>query len=67
MNKNSHTVLENNDWEPKIPVVVINYNQPAARSLGLSRKDIAISLLAATEGIPTGVFYDGRDRFNIYI
>ena len=67
MSKNSNTVLENNDWEPKVPVVVINYNQPAARSLGLSRKDIAISLLAATEGIPTGVFYDGRDRFNIYM
>ena len=67
MNKNSNTVLETNDWEPKIPVVVVNYNQPAARSLGLSRKDIAISLLAATEGIPTGVFYDGRDRFNIYM
>ncbi|HZJ79707.1 MAG TPA: efflux RND transporter permease subunit [Dysgonamonadaceae bacterium] len=67
MNKNSNTVLETNDWEPKIPVMVVNYNQPAARSLGLSRKDIAISLLAATEGIPTGVFYDGRDRFNIYI
>ncbi|NLA64327.1 MAG: efflux RND transporter permease subunit, partial [Bacteroidales bacterium] len=67
MNKNSNTVLETNDWEPKIPVVVINYNQPAAHSLGLSRKDIAISLLAATEGIPTGVFYDGRDRFNIYM
>lgn len=67
MNTNSNTVLESNDWEPKIPVVVVNYNQPAARSLGLSRKDIAISLLAATEGIPTGVFYDGRDRFNIYM
>ena len=67
MSKNSNTVLETNDWEPKIPVVVVNYNQPAARSLGLSRKDIAISLLAATEGIPTGVFYDGRDRINIYM
>lgn len=67
MSKNSKTVLENNNWEPKVPVVVANYNQPAARSLGLSRSDIAISLLAATEGIPTGVFYDGRDRFNIYL
>lgn len=67
MHKNSKTVLENNNWEPKAPVVVANYNQPTARSLGLSRSDIAISLLAATEGIPSGVFYDGRDRFNIYL
>lgn len=67
MKANSKTMLENNDWEPKTPVVVVNYNQPAARSLGLSRQDIAISLLAATEGIPTGEFYDGRDRFNIYM
>lgn len=67
MHKNKNTVLENNNWEPKAPVVVANYNQPAARSLGLSRSDIAISLLAATEGIPSGVFYDGRDLFNIYL
>ena len=67
MHKNSNTVLECNDWEPKAPVMVAKYSQPAARSLGLSRSDIAISLLAATEGIPTGVFYDGRDRFNIYL
>lgn len=67
MHKNSSTRLECKDWEPKFPVIVANYNQPTARSLGLSRSDIAISLLAATEGIPTGVFYDGRDRFNIYL
>lgn len=67
MHKNSNTRLECNDWEPKAPVMVVNYNQPTARLLGLSRTDIAISLLAATEGIPSGVFYDGRDRFNIYL
>lgn len=67
MHKSSSTSLECNDWEPKAPVMVANYNQPTARSLGLSRSDIAISLLAATDGIPTGVFYDGRDRFNIYL
>lgn len=67
MNKNNNTILETNNWEPKIPVMVANYNQPAARSLGLSRSDIAVSLLAATEGIPSGEFYDGRDRFSIYI
>ncbi|SMO38100.1 Multidrug efflux pump subunit AcrB [Saccharicrinis carchari] len=67
MNENPNTVLECNNWDPKTSVVVVKYSQPAARSLGLSRKDIAISLLAATEGIPTGVFYEGRDRFNIYM
>lgn len=67
MKANSKTVLESIDWEPKVPVVVVNYNQPAARALGLSRKDIAISLLAATEGIPTGEFYEGRDRYTIYL
>jgi multidrug efflux pump subunit AcrB len=47
--------------------MVADYNQPTARALGLSRSDIAISLLAATDGIPTGVFYDGRNRTNIYL
>ena len=47
------------DWEPKVPVLKIDYDQSAARSLGLSRKDVSLSLLAATGGIPIGNFYEG--------
>ena len=47
------------DWEPKVPVLTVDYNQPIARNLGLTRQDIGISLMSATDGIPIGTFYDG--------
>ena len=37
------------DWEPKVPVLIVDYNQPVARNIGLSRQDI-------------GLFADERDR-----
>ncbi len=55
------------DWEPSVPVMTINYTQPAARMLGLSRSDVSMSVLAATEGIPVGSFYEGIHRNNIYL
>lgn len=55
------------DWEPKVPVLKIDYDQSAARSLGLSRKDVSLSLLAATGGIPIGNFYEGIHSNSIYL
>ena len=67
MRENPHTRLVCNDWEPETPVLVVDYNQPVARRLGLSRSDVGLSLLSATGGIPTGTFYDGRHRQTIYL
>ena len=55
------------NWEPDVPVLTIEYDQPAARALGLSRSDVSLSLLTATSGIPIGSFYQGIHRDNIYI
>ena len=55
------------DWEPDVPVLTVEYDQPAARALGLSRNDVSMSLLTATGGIPIGSFYQGIHRDNIYI
>ena len=53
-------------------LLTIEYDQPSARALGLSRNDVSLSLLTATGGIPIGSFYEGihknnkmciRDRF----
>ena len=55
------------DWEPDVPVLNVEYDQPAARALGLSRNDVSMSLLTATGGIPIGSFYQGIHRDNIYI
>jgi multidrug efflux pump subunit AcrB len=55
------------NWEPKTPVLRVDYNQPVARNLGISRQDAALSLLSATEGIPASVFYDNIHRQTIYL
>ncbi len=55
------------NWEPDVPVLNVEYDQMAARALGLSRNDVSLSLLTATSGIPIGSFYQGIHRDNIYI
>ena len=55
------------DWEPQIPVPPIEYDQAAARALGLSRNDVSIPCLQLTGGIPIGSFYEGIHRDNIYL
>lgn len=62
----SDIFLINSDWEPPTPTFMVEYNQPAARNIGLSRQDVGLSLLAATGGIPVSVFYDGNTPMNIY-
>jgi len=59
--------LATSDWEPLVPVLSIDYDQPNARINGLSRSDIALSMMAYTGGIPIGTFYDGIHPENIYI
>ena len=58
-------MLVRNDWEPMKPVLTVDYHQPVARTAGLSRSDIGVSMLAATDGMPVGSFYEEmciRDR-----
>ncbi|MDR1345646.1 MAG: efflux RND transporter permease subunit [Bacteroidales bacterium] len=60
-------MLVTNDWNPKAPVLGVNYDQPAARMAGVSRSDISISLLAATEGVPIGSYYNGNTLQPLYL
>ena len=55
------------DWEPRIPVLNIDYDQSAARRMGLGRQDVATSMLSAAGGIPVGAFYDGIHKNTIYL
>ncbi len=59
--------LITSDWERKVPMLEVDYTQPIARSIGLSRQDVGISLLASTEGIPIDRVYDGTTSQNIVI
>ena len=67
MNDDPNTILVRRDWEPSVPTLLIDYNQPIARNIGLTRVDIGLSVLSATGGIPSGVYYNGDRRKNIYL
>lgn len=59
--------LVTRDWEPEMPVMLVDYYQPIARQAGLSRADVGLSLLSATEGLPVGSYYEGTTAMPIYI
>jgi multidrug efflux pump subunit AcrB len=67
MKKSDRTQLVCSSWENEVPAITVNYDQAAARGAGFSRTDVGLSLLAATEGIPIGSFYDGSDAEKIYL
>jgi multidrug efflux pump subunit AcrB len=47
--------------------MVAHYQQALARRAGLSRPDIALSLLTTTEGLPVGTFHEGTRSLPIYL
>ena len=59
--------LPTSDWEPKVPVLTVDYNQQMARLRGLSRSDVSMSMMAYTGGIPIGSYFDGIYPEHIYI
>lgn len=59
--------LPTSDWEPRVPVLSIDYDQASARNSALSRSDVALSMMAYTGGVPIGTFYDGINPENIYV
>lgn len=67
MDQSSSLFLTCSSWEPRTPVLMVDYNQPIARNVGLSRQDVGLSLLSATDGIPTSVFYDNTHSQTIYL
>ncbi|WP_353123133.1 efflux RND transporter permease subunit [Dysgonomonas capnocytophagoides] len=67
MQANADIGLVTSDWEVKTPLLMIDYNQPIARNIGLSRQDVGLSVMSATDGIPTGTFYEGTKSKSILI
>ncbi len=55
------------DWEPKVPVINVDYDQESARRIGLSRSDLSLSLMTAGGGLPVGNFYEGVYPNTIYV
>ena len=67
MEQSSEVCLITTDWEPSMPLLAIDYDQPLARRSGLSRQDISTSVLTAAGGIPVGSFYEGVHKNTIYL
>ncbi len=55
------------DWAPRVPVLMADYDQARGRQQGISRMEVALSLLSATDGMPLGSYYDGAVNHNIYV
>lgn len=55
------------DWAPRVPMLVVDYDQARAREHGISRSEASFSLLSATDGLPVGCYYDGTMGHNIYL
>ncbi|RIH65777.1 efflux RND transporter permease subunit [Mariniphaga sediminis] len=53
------------DWEPTGQALVANYVQQAATRAGTSRSDISNAILAATDGLPIGEYFEGQTRVGI--
>jgi len=66
LQRSDKVYLATTDWEPKVPVLTVDYDQPSARTSGLSRSEVATSIMAYTGGIPIGTFYDGIHSESIY-
>lgn len=67
MREDSTAILVTNNWGPHTPVLNVEYHQQIARIANLSRQDVSLALLAATEGLPVGSYYEGEHALPLYI
>ena len=67
METSPYICLITTDWDPKVPMLSMEYDQAAARALRMGRSDVSMSLLSATSGIPIGSFYEGIHPNTIYL
>ena len=67
MRETPAAMLVRRDWDPMVPVLSVEYDQPIARMVGLSRTDIGMSMLSATDGLPVGAYYEGTHALPLYL
>ncbi len=53
------------DWEPLGQVLVTKYNQASGRRAGPTRTDVSNAILAATDGLPVGEYFEGETKIGI--
>lgn len=67
MKADSTAILVTNNWGPETPAMDVRYQQQVARDVNLSREDVSLALLAATDGLPVGSYYEGEHALPIYL
>ena len=67
MRADSTIMLVTNDWGPETPAMGVRYQQAIARDVNLSREDVGLAVLAATDGLPIGSYYEGEHALPIYL
>lgn len=67
MREEPAAMLVRRDWDPMVPVLRVEYDQPLARTAGLSRTDIGVSVLSAMDGLPVGAYYEGTHALPLYL
>lgn len=75
LSQQAQTIMHNNpytnqysicdDWNPMGKSLVAQYDQAAARKVGATRSDVSNALLAATQGLPVGTYYEGETGYTI--
>lgn len=67
MRTDSTAILVTNNWGPETPALDVRYKQQIARDANLSREDVGLAVLAATDGLPIGSYYEGEHDLPIYL
>ena len=67
MRADSSIILVTDNWGTETPALNVRYQQQLARDVNLSREDVGLALLAATEGMPIGSYYEGEHPLPIYL
>ncbi len=67
MLKNAYTLSVTDNWRNQTKVLKPIYSVEQAQELGLSRSDMANSILVATDGMPIGAIYEGNDMLPVIL
>ncbi len=67
MSGSDKITLVTSDWEPKVPLLEVDYAEPVARKLGLNRQDVGMSLMTSTDGLPVETLYRGVNPHQIIV
>lgn len=67
MRADSTVILVTNNWGLETPALDVRYRQQIARDANLTREDVGLALLSATDGLPIGTYYEGEHPLPIYL